>query len=187
MEINLITENEEINNTIDIILDKYRDSIFIESLSLYLLKKNGVTIDTNLKTLCQLNQLFFNLLLIFMGIPSLKIISKNDKIYENESLLQLSMLIIINRLSIMYHKLVIDVLGENSSYISLVKEIENYDWDNTNYDYIIRIVIKNIIKGLKLLINNKVGMDIDDLSDDNLNNLINYFNENNNNFESLTL
>ena len=187
MEVNLLTDNSEINTIINLVVNKYQTNTFIENLGRYILTKYGLEIDDDLNKICKLNQFLFNIFIIFLGIPSLNIIQSNDIIYKNESLLQLSILIIINRVSISYYKLVSNVIGDYTRYEYLVREIELYDWDINNYNEIIRLVFKNIIKGVYLFIKHKKEIDIQELTQKKLDNLVLYFKENNNNFESLDL
>jgi hypothetical protein len=187
MEVNLLTDNLEINTIINLIENKYQTNTFIENLCRYILKKNGLEINNDLDKICKLNQFLFNIFIIFLGIPSLNIIKSDDIIYKNESLLQLSILIIINRVSISYYKLLSNILGDYTRYEYLVREIELYDWDIINYEELIRLVFKNFIKGVYLFINHKKDIDIQELTEKKLNNLVLYFKENNNNFESLDL
>ena len=59
MEVNLLTDNSEINTIITLIVNKYQTNTFIENLGRYILTKYGLEIDDDLNNICKLNQFLF--------------------------------------------------------------------------------------------------------------------------------
>ena len=60
MEVNLLTDNSEINTIINLVVNKYQTNTFIENLGRYILTKYGLEIDDDLNKICKLNQFLFN-------------------------------------------------------------------------------------------------------------------------------